>query len=172
MESIPEKILPFYGRWLRVHDINPFRCWSNSGYDASRSGLPRDIQLLAAAEYGISDIDNGGFEQFFSNSTGVMAPEILEWLERAQLKEMAEEMRRAIALFGPTYPRPQAARREILAIIRRESPDPQDPFALRPGEKPGSWNEERERYDEAANRWLKETCGILSLRQKWGEEPK
>jgi hypothetical protein len=42
------------------------------------AGVPRSAGLLFAAHFCQSEVCNGGFNQFFSNSTGVLAPEAIE----------------------------------------------------------------------------------------------
>ena len=42
------------------------------------AGVPRPAGLLFAAHFCQSEVCNGGFDQFFSNSTGVLAPEAIE----------------------------------------------------------------------------------------------
>ena len=81
LEKLPVKFHPFYSRWIAINDADPFHCWTDNGYNPSLSDCPRDIQILDATDYGKSDIDNGGFHQFFSNSTGVFAPEMIEWFD-------------------------------------------------------------------------------------------
>lgn len=90
LQAVPERFHPFYSRWLFIHGIAPFDCWINTGYDPSISDIPRDIQLLSATAWGISDIENGGFHQFFANHTGIVAPEMAEWFERAGMSKAAE----------------------------------------------------------------------------------
>ncbi len=93
LEKLPVDTHPFYSRWCLMNDLDPFSCWTDDGYDPSLSNCPRDIQLLIATDYGKSDIENGGFHQFFSNPTGVLAPEMIEWFERAGLAESASVLR-------------------------------------------------------------------------------
>ncbi len=65
---------PFYEEWQRKHDVYPYDCWTDDGYDPSRSNVARDIQLLAGMDYGKSDIDNGVFRQFFHKGMGFLRP--------------------------------------------------------------------------------------------------
>ena len=163
LEDAPVHHLTFYERWLLVHDVIPFwDCWSDDGYDPSKSKFPRDVQLLAAAGYGKSDIDNGGFHQFFGNGTGVFAPEMAEWLERAGLTKGASIVRKAMAVFGPEFPRSQDARQEFLSRFGGESREEWDPFFELDDRFYAATKDEL--FDEAGNRWLRDVCGIKRLR--------
>jgi hypothetical protein len=134
------------------------------------------VQLLWATSYGTSDIYNGGFHQFFSNWTGIVAPEMTEWCMRAGFEKTADIIREAIGVFGADFPRSQTARRDFLDAFparnrggRDRSHETErkdwDPFyemddrfyvSLR-------WGLDRHAFDDAADRWLREICGIHSL---------
>jgi hypothetical protein len=163
LEQLPVKIHPFYSRWCAINDVDPFHCWTEDGYDPSLSDCPRDIQLLAATDYGKSDIDNGGFHQFFSNGTGVFAPEMIEWFERAGLAESASVMKEATAVFGQRFPRSQAVRREFLASFKGDKRADWDPFYRMDDRFYASLPYDKKVFDAAADRWLREVCGMKSL---------
>src|SRR5436190_10968836 len=105
---------PLFSFWTRVHETWQFDGWTDDGYEPLRVDLPRDIQLLSATEYGVSDIENGGLHQFFGNGTGVFAPEMIEWFDRAGMPDGAKILGKAVGLFGPIYPRSQEARQTFL----------------------------------------------------------
>lgn len=163
-ESVPVSLSPFHLRWFKIHDVYGLEGWTEEGYEASVSGLPRDLQLLAATDYGVADIENGGFDQFFSNPTGVFAPEMVEWFDRAGLPETAAIMREAMAVFGTEFPRSQTKRNSFLDSDPGDSDSPRstwDTFE--------TLNEQfyatlpRGRFNELADRWLRATCGIQRL---------
>jgi hypothetical protein len=58
--------------------------WDDIDIDTSESfqrtfqNVPRKLGLLYAAHFCQSEVCNGGFTQFFRNSTGVLAPEAIE----------------------------------------------------------------------------------------------
>jgi hypothetical protein len=165
LDQLPVRIYPFYSRWMIVHDVYPFDCWTETGYDSTRSDVPRDIQLLWAASYGKSDIANGGFHQFFTNPTGVFAPEMIEWLSRADLPQTAAVMKQAIAKFGKVFPRARHARQEFLAAFEGDSQEEWDPFYALDDQFYGSLPSNV--FDAAADLWLRETCGIDRLEKSW-----
>lgn len=168
LASLPVRRYPFYSRWMLINDVQPFDCWTEDRYDSSLSELPRDIQLLAATNYGKSDIDNGGFHQFFSNGTGAFAPEMVEWFERSELPEAAEVLRNAIRVFGHQFPRTQATRNEFLRKFQGNSRDQWDPFYKMDDEFFTSLPYEEKTFDHAADRWLREVCGVTRLDQPAG----
>ena len=68
------------------------------------------------------EICNGGFDQFFANSTGILAPEASQAFDVIGMHQAAEVVRDGIALFGSVYPRDRQLRLEALRAI--------DPSAL------------------------------------------
>jgi hypothetical protein len=150
---------------MLINNVQPFECWTEVGYDPSRSDVPRDIQLLWATSYGKADIDNGGFHQFFTNGTGVFAPEMVEWFDRAELNDTAAIVRSAIAVFGDTYLRSQTARQHFLQGFVGKSRAEWDPFYSMDDPFYASLPYDTKEFDKAANRWLRETCGVETLHQ-------
>jgi hypothetical protein len=163
LENVPQFRRSFYERWIFIHtSFDAFKGWSDNGYDPSQSQLPRDVQLLAATDYGKSDIDNGGFHQFFYNHTGTFAPEMIEWFTRAGFPEVVSAIKEAMAIFGNEFPRSQSERQRILATLTGADGSESNPFSLIDAHFYSALDD-RALYDEAANRWLRETCGISSL---------
>ena len=170
LERTPVKRLPFHSRWALINDVSSssYIGWTETGYDPSQSHIPRDIQLLAAVEYGKSDIENGGFHQFFTNGTGVFAPEMIEWFERTGFPETASLMKQAVAKFGDVFPRSQSERLKFLEQFSGDSQAEWDPFHELNEPFYDSVSRRDDLYDAAADKWLRETCGITDLRQTIG----
>ena len=163
--SIGEYKPPFHEEWRRKHNAFPFECWHEAGYDPSRSTIPRNVQLLSGMDYGKSDIDNGGFHQFFYNSTGVFAPEMVEWCERSGLEDVARVIREAMStLSDGEYPRSRADRHDALARFPvRSNREGLDPFYKLDEKFYALLSNNGSRYDDAADKWLRDTCGINKL---------
>jgi hypothetical protein len=70
---------------------------------------------LLAAHWCHSEVTNGGFLQFFNNSTGVLAPEAAKAFRALGLEDCASVIEKAMAYFGKPYPRERQKRLEILA---------------------------------------------------------
>jgi hypothetical protein len=154
LEALPIENHPFYHRWLLINEIDPYASWTNTGYDPSRSELTEEVQWLEATTLGISDIDNGGLLQFFENDTGTFAPEMAQWFEQAGLAEAAGTLRKAMAMFGQEFPRSPQKR---AAWLQGKSEDlfyELDDALL---------TEVASKYDAAADRWIRERCGIQKL---------
>jgi hypothetical protein len=87
----------------------------------------RTVNLLAA-HWCQSEVCNGGFHQFFHNSTGVLAPEALRGFSAMNIVEWEQALGQAMGFFGPKYPREQEERRKALPSpvksARREVWDP------------------------------------------------
>jgi hypothetical protein len=78
---------------------------------ATYGPVPKPNALLLAAHHWCqSEVCNGGFHQFFTNPTGVLAPEALAGFEAIGRPDLAKLHREAISYFGPHYPRDQVTR--------------------------------------------------------------
>ena len=71
-------------------------------------------QHLFASHWCQSEIRNGGFQQFFENPTGVLAPEASIGFREIGLTRCAELVDRAMEFFGAPYPREQESRNDAL----------------------------------------------------------
>ena len=83
---------------------------------------PEVARTLLAAHWANSEIRNGGFIQFFTNRTGVLAPEAVQSFHSIGMPQIAKTMARAMDFFGPTYPRARTARQKALKIGRDKDP--------------------------------------------------
>jgi hypothetical protein len=92
------------------------------------AALPINVGHLFAAHWCQSEVCNGGLHQFFSNSTGIVAPEALNGFRAIGLAVWVDVLGKAIQFFGEPYPREQAIRREILAKQPGQKRQEWDPF--------------------------------------------
>jgi hypothetical protein len=83
---------------------------------------------LLAAHWCQSEVSNGGLHQFFTNPTGVLAPEALAGFRAIGLEEWASILEEAIRYFGEPYPRDQKARIAKLPKAGRGKREVWDPF--------------------------------------------
>jgi hypothetical protein len=81
------------------------------------AGVPRPAGLLYAAHFCESEVCNGGFNQFFSNSTGVLAPEAVEGFKAIGQDLVAQIIQEGCSLFGITFPRDRTFRQSKLKTI-------------------------------------------------------
>ena len=79
-----------------------------------------EVGHLFAAHWCQSEVRNGGFRQFFGNSTGVLAPEAVEGFRAIGLPECAELLAEAMRYFGVPYPRERVERQTRLSELTGE----------------------------------------------------
>ena len=92
------------------------------------NNTPERARHLFAAHWCVSEVSNGGFHQFFSNGTGVLAPEAAGGFDAIGLPKLAGVVRRASAYFGIPYVRDQQARNDLLDQYEREHKEDWNPF--------------------------------------------
>ncbi|MGA2053529.1 MAG: DUF4375 domain-containing protein [Opitutales bacterium] len=116
--------------WSVVHPI-----WETiSIYDGVDRFLPEfaaaptKARNLFAAHWCQSEICNGGFYQFFDNSTGILAPEAVNAFRALGMPKLAEIVSNAMSWFGNEYPRERQSRREALSLYASSHPEARDPF--------------------------------------------
>jgi hypothetical protein len=122
------------------------------------------VGAVFAANFCQSEVCNGGLHQFFSNPTGVLAPEAVAAFRAMGLPEVAQVVEDAMSYFGSPYPRDAEERQARLAAVPGKSRAEWDPFynldtrfyaALRgPGEG--------DRFVEAANAFVSQQSGLSS----------
>jgi hypothetical protein len=95
---------------------------------ATYQAIPVVPRVLYAAHFCESEITNGGLHQFFSNDTGVLAPEAIQSFRALRLPTAAAILAEAMTFFGPVYPRDRATRLERLGTIPGEERSEWDPF--------------------------------------------
>ena len=83
---------------------------------------------LFAAHWAQSEVRNGGLHQFFSNDTGVLAPEAVEAFRIMGLESCATALARAMSFFGDVYPRDRSTREDALDALENRDPENWDPF--------------------------------------------
>jgi hypothetical protein len=79
--------------------------------------LPITAQHLFAVSWCDQEICNGGLYQFFSNSTGVLAPEAMAGYRAVGLVDCANMVQAAFDQFHPSYPRGRSERQAILQAL-------------------------------------------------------
>lgn len=87
--------------------------------------------LLLASHWCQSEVCNGGFHQFFSNPTGVLAPEAERAFRFLELNAVSEIVGNALRVFGTTDLRAQPTRTAALRRLERpgQGRSSWDPFA-------------------------------------------
>ncbi len=80
--------------------------------------IPEPSRHLLAAHWCQSEVSNGGFDQFFFNSTGVLAPEAGDGFRAIGLHGVASVVQHAMDLLAADYPRDRATRHEMLDALQ------------------------------------------------------
>jgi hypothetical protein len=90
------------------------------------SRVPEHAGHLFAVHWCISEVCNGGFHQFFSNSTGVLAPEAVAGFRAVGMPETAALVDQAMARLPTPYPRDREDREDALDALDSEDLDEED----------------------------------------------
>ena len=117
-----------------------------AGFDA----IPAAAQHLFAAHWLQSEVCNGGFTQFFANSTGVLAPQAEVAFRALGMPETAALVARAMRWFGPVYPLDRKARNDQLDAFDDDKDSEIESVDERFFEL---WDAEAGGFDEAASRF-------------------
>jgi hypothetical protein len=83
-------------------------------YFVSITGVPRPVLLLYAAHFCLAEVHNGGFLQFFWNSTGLIAPESIDGFGAIGMPRLCSIAKAASDLLGSPYPRDRNERWDAL----------------------------------------------------------
>lgn len=92
--------------------------------------VPAAVGHLLAVWWCNSEVCNGGFHQFFSNSTGILAPEALAGYRSIGLLRCSELVETAIRMFDSDFPRDRNSRCSRLSELEGtgDSRKEWDPF--------------------------------------------
>src|SRR6516225_8744132 len=85
--------LPLNASWHRGPEV----------FLAAFAQVPSKVGDLYAAHWCQSEVCNGGFHQFFSNTTGLLAPEAWIGFRNLGISPWADLLRQAMAFFGTPY---------------------------------------------------------------------
>lgn len=106
--------------WMMTTGTSIMEAWPFPIVELPNCGFSGEQILLFALLYGKSDIENGGFEQFFGNETGNFANETALGFAAINLIDISRLMRTAMALFGHEYPCERERRIAMLPKLHDE----------------------------------------------------
>lgn len=86
--------------------------------------LTETQKVLLPTHWVCAEVYNGGFYQYFTNGTGLHAPEAIVGFRKLELDDIAEIVQRAIQLFDDPFPRERTTREDFLDSME----DDEDPF--------------------------------------------
>ena len=102
---------------------------SPEDFERTIKPVPLHIVLLYAAHFCQSEVCNGGFSQFFSNSTGVLAPEAVEAFKAIGQPGVADSVQQAMSVLGLPYERSRRDRWHALdRVIEQYGGTVSEPF--------------------------------------------
>ena len=104
--TYPEAFEPYFDK-LNFYD-------GRQVWGASCAGVPRKAVLLYGLHWAHLEIANGGFWQFFFNSSGVLAPEARDGFRAIGMADVADVIQRAMDRLGQPYPFDRERRQEIV----------------------------------------------------------
>jgi hypothetical protein len=81
---------------------------------AEYQAAPKAPRTLLAAHWCMSEVSNGGFAQFFFNSTGVLAPEAVVAFRAIGMPNAADTIQAAMNSLGRPYRREREARQDAM----------------------------------------------------------
>ena len=124
--------------------------------------IPPAAGHLLAAYWCRAEVLSEGFEQFFANSTGVLAPEAVEGFRAMGLGDAADVLQQAMDLLPQPYPRDAAPRNQALArkLKKHSNRELFQQLDRRFEELLSSRDgTEADRFETAANRYARENLG-------------
>ena len=109
--------------WLLVRPIWNAVSISNGPekFNEEFAEAPLIPRTLFALHWCQSEVCNGGFHQFFWNSTGVLAPEAAIAFETIGMPKTASLVKQGMDWFDNPYPRQTRTRRQKLTLIDRKT---------------------------------------------------
>jgi Domain of unknown function (DUF4375) len=120
------------GYWSLVEPIwlSLNQSWDRGAKEFIRqfSSMRSDAKHLYAAHWCMSEVDNGGLFQFFSNTTGILAPEAEAGFRAIGLAQLSQLLSEAMRYFGEPYPRDRSERLASLPASQRGERDKWNPF--------------------------------------------
>jgi hypothetical protein len=98
----------------RIFDCLDLTWWTPREADRALGALAPAQREIVVLDTFVYESNNGGVNQFFWNSSGTLAPELVLILDRHGLSDHAAVIRAGMALFPWRYPRETGRRREIM----------------------------------------------------------
>lgn len=90
--------------------------------------LSETQKVLFPTHWLCAEVYNGGFHQYFSNPTGLHAPEAALGFRALGLSDIAEIVETAMSVFGNDYPRDRETREAFLESLEGDDISEWNPF--------------------------------------------
>ncbi len=89
--------------------------WTQTEADAAFAEIPQPQSDMIVLNMFLAEAYNGSVHQFFTNSSGTMAPQVRDALLRMGLPDHAAAVQSGMDLIGNPYPRGTDQRRAVMA---------------------------------------------------------
>jgi Domain of unknown function (DUF4375) len=130
-------------------------------YRADIAAVAEPMVMLFAAYWTYGEVMNGGFSQYFANSTGIVAPEAVRGFREIGQTAVADVLQRAMAHFGSVYPREREQRHALMDLVfTAEEYRPDAAFDALDDEFFALVDEENGGFESAANRFAARIAGL------------
>lgn len=103
-------------------------------YERTLAGFSWPQRLVWAVLWFNSEVCNGGHDQFFSNSTGMVWPEALEGFDAIGRPDLSAILREAVARFPSPPPREREPREDLLDACESNFDDLDDLYFAQEGD--------------------------------------
>ena len=90
--------------------------------------LSRSQKVLFPTHLLCSEVYNGGFHQYFTNTTGLHAPEAVTGFRELGLGDIADLVEKTVSIFGAEFPRERKLRQEFLDSFEGDEPEDWNTF--------------------------------------------
>jgi hypothetical protein len=88
--------------------------WTADEADVAFAGMARTQRDILLLHFFLAESFNGSTHQYFYNSSGTMAPQLADLLDRIGLPDHAAGIRQGMSMFPSPYPRDTDTRREVM----------------------------------------------------------
>ena len=111
----------FYSALVEPHWLPLNSSWDGgpNAFLSEFRAVPSGVGHLYAGHWCQSEVCNGGLEQFFCNTTGLLAPEALAAFYAIGIRSWADVLLEAMSFFGQSYPRDRLKRKTRLTKDQR-----------------------------------------------------
>lgn len=113
-------------------------------------------KTLFASHWAQSEIMNGGLGQFFSNPTGVLAPEAVVAFKDIGMPNCADTLIKAMKFFGKHYPRERSIREAVFEEFYEKHGEDSVPLEDLEDIMATEIEDENGGFEEAANKYAKQ----------------
>lgn len=159
----------YVSRLAKVWDAIDF-CGSEHDFLEQFASADVVDRNLFAAHWCQAEVLNGGFSQYFRNSTGMMAPEALHAFQEIGLRAWENSLQSAMAFFGPAYPRDRIKR--LAALPPANATSIPSPFATMDAEFNSPCQSDPDFWRKAADAYVQKSDGAMDESSNAPESPK